>query len=185
MKTIIVASLAIGILAQGTPSVGQTKADNEAAPIHDMGLCPAMTAAPHQGHGRGDMNARGRAGMGFSQTATSHQFLLRADGGVIQAQSKGAQDVASLESIRHHLMHIVHAFGSGDFDIPMLVHDETPPGATEMKELKDKISYSFMETPDGGQVVIHTADSRALAAIHKFLKYQIEQHGTGDPQTSP
>jgi hypothetical protein len=184
MKTIIVAGLAIGILAQGAPSFGQAKADGNAAPIHDMSLCPAMTAVPHD-HEHGDMSARGQAGMGFSQTATAHHFLLRADGGVIQLQAKYPQDEASPESIRHHLMHIAHAFASGDFDIPMFVHDETPPGAVEMKELKDKISYSFVETPEGGQVVIRTSDKRALEAVHKFLKYQIEQHHTGDPLSTP
>jgi hypothetical protein len=184
MKTIIVAGLAIGILAQGAPSFGQAKADGNAAPIHDMSLCPAMTAVPHD-HEHGDMSARGQAGMDFSQTATAHHFLLRADGGVIQVQAKDPQDEASPESIRHHLMHIAHAFASGDFDIPMFVHDETPPGAVEMKELKDKISYSFVETPEGGQVVIRTSDKRALEAVHKFLKYQIEQHHTGDPLSTP
>jgi hypothetical protein len=184
MKTIIVAGLAIGILAQVTPSFGQSKTGSNAAPMHDMRLCPAMTAVPHD-HEHGDLNARGQAGMGFSQTATTHHFLLRADGGVIQVQVADAQDSASREGIRHHLMHIVHAFGSGDFDIPMLVHNETPPGATEMKALSEKISYSFAETPEGGQVVIRTSDSRALAAIHRFLKYQIEQHRTGDPLTTP
>lgn len=175
MKTMILAGLAIGILAQGTPSFGQAKADttadNNVAPVHDMSLCPAMTAAPHQHHEQEDMNARGQAGMGFSQITAAHHFLFRADGGIIQVQAKDTKDAASRESIRHHLMHIAHAFGSGDFDIPKFVHDETPPGAAEMKELKDKISYSFVETPEGGQVVIRTSDTHALVAIHKFLKY--------------
>jgi len=64
------------------------------------------------------MNERGEKGMGFSQTATTHHFLLNANGGV-----------------RMHLGHIAKAFQSGDFDIPMFVHDTVPPGVPKMKRL--------------------------------------------------
>lgn len=50
-----------------------------------------------------------------------------------------------------------------------------------MKRLRRKIEYSFEETPGGGRVVIYAADEKSLAAIHKFLRFQIEKHRTGDP----
>jgi hypothetical protein len=33
-----------------------------------------------------DLNHRGEQGMGFSQAATTHHFLLKSDGGVIQVE---------------------------------------------------------------------------------------------------
>jgi hypothetical protein len=138
--------------------------------------CPA-----HDEHSK--MNERGELGMGFSQTATTHHFFLKPDGGAIQVEANDPKDTGSRDSIRAHLRHIAHAFAQGDFDIPMFVHDTVPPGEAEMKRLKDKISYSFRETPGGGKVLIATSDPEALAAIHKFLRFQIAEHQTHDPAT--
>jgi len=133
----------------------------------------------HDAHSK--MNERGEKGMGFSQTANTHHFLLKSNGGVIQVEANDPKDIAARDSIRAHLTHISHAFAEGDFDIPMFVHDTVPPGVPDMKRLKDKITYSFQETPAGGSVVIATSDPDALAAIHKFLRFQITEHHTGDP----
>ena len=140
-------------------------------------------AGSHNHDGQAKMKERGEQGMGFSQVTTTHHFLLKPDGGAIQADVNDPKDTAGRESIRTHLEHIAHAFSNGDFDIPMFVHDTVPPGVPEMKRLREKISYSFEQTPNGGRVVIHTSDSSALAAVHKFLRFQIEEHHTKDPTT--
>lgn len=124
---------------------------------------------------------RGEKGMGFSQTATTHHFLLNPNGGVIQVEVKDSADATNREQIRMHLGHIAKAFQSGDFDIPMLVHDTVPPGVPEMKQLRKEIHCAFEETPNGGRVVITSANKEALEAIHRFLRFQIEEHKTGDP----
>ena len=131
------------------------------------------------------MNERGEKGMGFSQSATTHHFLLKPDGGAIQVEANDPRDTAARDGIRIHLTHIAHAFSSGDFDIPMFVHDTEPPGVPDMKRLKDKITYSFEQTPNGGRVLIRTSDPAALAAIHKFLRFQIDEHQTKDPLVVP
>jgi hypothetical protein len=128
------------------------------------------------------MNERGEKGMGFSQTATTHHFLLNAKGGVIQVEIKDPADTTSRNQIRMHLGHIAKAFQSGDFDIPMFVHDTVPPGVSVMKRLQKNIQYSFEETPNGGRVVISSANEEAVEAIHRFLRFQIEEHKTGDPK---
>ena len=129
------------------------------------------------------MNQRGEMGMGFSQAATMHHFFLNPDGGVIQVGANDPKDTSDRDKIRMHLTHIAQAFASGDFDIPMFVHDTTPPGVPEMKRLRDRIKYTYGETQNGGRVVISTADPDALAAIHDFLRFQIQEHKTGDPAT--
>lgn len=128
------------------------------------------------------MNARGNHAMRFSQTTTTHHFLLSDTGGIIQVEANSTTDQATIESIRMHLGHITKMFGEGDFDIPMFVHDTVPPGAAEMKRLKTDIRYSYEEMAGGARVVISTNNKTAIEAIHKFLRFQIREHRTGDPQ---
>ena len=80
-----------------------------------------------------------------------------------------------------HLTHIAKAFSNGDFNIPGFVHDTIPPGVPELRRLKSKVRYSFEQSTNGGRVLISTSDPEALAAIHKFLRFQITEHKTGDP----
>ncbi|HKV60905.1 MAG TPA: hypothetical protein VJO16_03265 [Candidatus Acidoferrum sp.] len=127
------------------------------------------------------MSERSEKGMGFSQTATTHRYLLNLNGGVIQVEAKDSADAANRDEIRMHLGHIARAFQNGDFDSPMFVHDTVPPGVPEMKRLQKEIHYSLEETPRGGRVVISSANKEALEAIHRFLRFQIEEHKTGDP----
>lgn len=127
------------------------------------------------------MQKRGNAGMGFDQEKTTHHFLLSKDGGAIQVTANSAADKDSIEHIRMHLQHIQHAFQSGDFNIPMFVHDQTPPGVPTMKRLKNQITYKYDEIEGGGRVVISSKNAEAVKAIHDFLEFQIREHRTGDP----
>jgi hypothetical protein len=65
----------------------------------------------------------------------------------------------------------------------MLVHDAVPPGVTTMKLSKEKIRYSYEAIDGGGRVRLEASDPIALAAIHDFLRFQINDHRTGDPLT--
>jgi hypothetical protein len=127
------------------------------------------------------LKERGEMGMGFSQTATTHHFLLTSDGGAIVVEANDPKDKESRDNIRMHLHHIQHAFQNGDFNIPMFVHDTVPPGVAVMKQRAKRIHYSIQETPNGGRVVIRTTDKAAVDAIHRFLQFQIFEHKTGDP----
>jgi hypothetical protein len=166
----------LALLAMLSPSVFASAQSGKPEAQKSGENCPA-----HDEHAK--MNERGEQGMGFSQTATTHHFFLKPDGGTIQVEANDPKDTGSRDFIRAHLMHIAHAFSQGDFDIPMFVHDTVPPGEPEMERLKDKINYSFRETPNGGKVVIATSDPDALVAIHKFLRFQIAEHQTHDPTT--
>jgi hypothetical protein len=127
------------------------------------------------------LQERGNHGMGFDQQKTTHHFLLTKDGGIIQVSAKSPEDKSSIDQIRMHLEHIAGAFASGDFDIPMFVHDRTPPGVPVLKKLRKKLAYKVELMDSGGRVVIHTADSKALHALWDFLRFQITEHKTGDP----
>jgi hypothetical protein len=106
--------------------------------------------------------------------------LLKPDGGVVVADAIDPKDRQSVEQIRTHFVEIAKMFSNGDFSKPREIHGKIPPGSEEMIELKDSISYTFQERENGGEVVISTKDDRALKAIHSFLRFQIEEHHTGD-----
>ena len=171
--------------AAGTPAKQDAK-PKESKPHAD---CPLMqggepgarTDGGHDTHLAG-VNARGEKAMGFSQTETAHHFILTRDGGHIQVEAKDPADAANRDRIRQHLAHIARMFAEGNFDTPMLVHARTVPGTSLMSRLKAEIVYVFEETERGGRVRITAKSAEALAAVHEFLRFQIEDHQTGDKQ---
>jgi len=155
-------------------------------PMHAQHMAEkaAKESAAHAHPGAGDhaaMNARGDEGMGFSQTATTHHFLITPAGGEIRVEANDPADAKSRDQIRGHLVEIARSFAAGDFAIPMFVHDQTPPGVPAMIQLGGAVDYLYSDLAQGGRVEIKTSNAEALAAIHQFLRFQIEEHRTGDP----
>ncbi len=182
--------LAIIFVVGGTSTNAQQRQGHTPVKPHDDKVaapCPMMQSEQanrsakdgHAGH-LAAVNARGEHAMGFSLTQTTHHFHLRPDGGVIQVEVNDATDTANREQIRQHLAHIAEMFAAGDFQTPMLVHEQIPPGVPEMKRLRAAIKFVYEETERGGRVHIVTADTHALAAVHAFLRFQIKDHQTGD-----
>ena len=126
------------------------------------------------------MNKRGDHVMGFDHTKTTHHFLLQESGGSIEVTANKSEDVESSEQIKMHLKHIAKMFAEGNFNAPMLIHDQTPPGVPVMQELKGEIKYNYEEIDRGAAVRISTKNSTALNAIYDFLRFQIKEHKTGD-----
>jgi hypothetical protein len=126
------------------------------------------------------MNKRGDHVMGFDHTKTTHHFLLHESGGSIEVTANSADDVESSGQIRMHLKHIAMMFAEGNFNAPMLIHDQTPPGVPVMQKLKGEIKYDYEEIDRGAAVRISTTNPAALKAIHDFLRFQIDEHKTGD-----
>lgn len=139
-------------------------------------------ADKHTGHDQHfeKVNERGDHAMGFSHKKTTHRFRLLPTGGAIEVRTNSAEDKESLAQIRAHLNQISKAFSAGNFDAPFLTHGTIPPGVAAMKESGSKIDYKFEEIENGGRVIISTADAAALQAVHDFLRFQIEDHQTGD-----
>jgi hypothetical protein len=127
-----------------------------------------------------EMNKRGDHVMGFDHTKTTHHFLLKEWGGSIKVTANNSGDVESSEQIRMHLKHIAKMFAEGNFNAPMLIHDQTPPGVPVMQELKGEIEYNYEEIDRGAAVRISTKNPAALKAVHDFLRFQIKEHKTGD-----
>jgi len=160
----------------GVAATLHLRAQHKSEPQQPHTDCPMMKQ-----HGKVGVNERGDQGMGFSQEKTTHHFYLKKTGGVIEVEANDAKDTVSKDQIRQHLGHIARMFTEGNFDTPMFVHDQVPPGVTDMQRLKSAISYKYEKTERGGRVLIYTDDAQAVAAVQSFLRFQITDHKTGDP----
>jgi hypothetical protein len=129
------------------------------------------------------LKQHGHMAMGFDQDKATHHFTLTATGGTIAVTANDASDTATRDRIRAHLEEIAAAFGTGDFEKPMMTHGEMPPGAADMQRHKADIKYTFEPAEKGGLVRIVAANEPALEAVHEFLRFQIREHKTGDPAT--
>jgi hypothetical protein len=139
----------------------------------------ARQAADHHD----SVNQHGDHVMGFSHEKTTHHFRLYADGGAIEVTANDPNDTGSRDQIRMHLAHIAGMFAAGDFNAPMLIHGEVPPGVPVLRELKGDVKYKFEKLDRGGRVRISTKNADALRAVHEFLRFQISDHQTGDAPT--
>ena len=139
----------------------------------------ALVCAAFCQHNPG-VDQRGDHVMGFSHEKTTHHFLLYRDGGAIRVEANDAKDTASREQIQMHLSHIAKMFAEGNFQAPMLIHDQTPPGVPVLQKLKADVTYRFENTQRGGLVRLTTKNQDALKAVYEFLRFQIKDHATGD-----
>jgi hypothetical protein len=148
--------------------------DMQSCPMHNEHMKEASQPAAN-------VQKHGDEAMGFPHDKTTHHFHLYSDGGAIEVTVNDSKDSHNTEAIRSHLTHIVSMFSNGEFSIPMFVHDQVPPGVSVMQERRAYISYTFEELPAGGRVRIKTTNHDALEAVHGFLRFQIDDHHTGDP----
>jgi hypothetical protein len=149
------------------------------------GVVLAATQHDHAArqHDHAALDARGTAAMGFDQQRTTHHFKLFADGGAVEVAAKDAEDTASREAIRSHLQEIAAAFTAGDFAKPGFIHDRMPPGVPALKRLASAVTYTYQPLPSGGRVRISSATQEGVEAVHAFLRFQIDEHRTGDATT--
>ena len=163
MRIAAAAILAVSLVA--TPLAAQ---DHQSCPLH-------------QAHRTAAVDHRHQQETGLPSDGIVHHFLLSDDGGSIRLEVKDARRTDDRDRVRGHLQTIARAFAAGDFSLPARIHDRVPPGVEGMKARQDAIRYTFAETPGGGTVTIASTDAAAVEAIHDFLRFQIDDHATGDP----
>ena len=157
-------------------------------------LCAALGASraiaqtptpppPHQHHDQ--VAERGDHVMGFDHSKTTHHFTMTGTGGAIAVSANDPSDTESRDAIRRHLAHEAKNLAAGDFEDPMMIHDKVPPGADVLKRDRKKIRWTYSDTPAGGRIVITASTREDIDAVHRFLRFQIEEHGTGDPLEPP
>ncbi len=157
------------------------------SPEPDGGLSSMADCPMHASHQvqqtehSASVTHRGDHVMGFSHQETVHHFQLTPAGGVIVVSAISDADHATIAAIQAHLSRVARAFASGDFAMPEQIHGQVPPGVATMKERRSTIRYVFEVMPQGGRVLISSQDAVAVDAVHAFLRFQIDDHHTGDP----
>ena len=126
------------------------------------------------------VNEHGDQVMGFSHEKTTHHFELSYEGGAIDVRANDVKDAQSRDEIRSHFRHIAQMFTDGNFAAPMLVHSTNVPGTAIMSKLKGDLHWTLAETPRGARLTVVADNKPALDAVHEFLRFQIEDHQTGD-----
>jgi len=189
LSSLLLAGLAAAAIVPGPAVAGEP--DGNASTTAGMPAdCPFHAAhmaardAAAAAARRQEVDARGDVAMGFRHDLTTHHFYETADGGIIQVTANDANDATTIGQVRAHLQHIAEAFSKGDFSIPQQVHAEVPPGVPTMeKEAGVGVLFRYEEVPAGGRVAIAARTPETVAAVHSFLGYQIDDHGTGDAKT--
>jgi hypothetical protein len=49
-----------------------------------------------------------------------------------------------------------------------------------MTRLKDQLHWKLRETPRGARITVTADNKESLDAVHEFLRFQIDDHKTGD-----
>jgi hypothetical protein len=152
-----------------------------AAPQHPA-MPAGMSHAEHLARMEKDaaLKRRGASAMGFDQDKATHHFRLDRTGGAIEVVANDLTDEALQQQVRAHLESIAKEFAAGDFGKPLATHAELPPGARTMTQQRRALAFVYEELPGGGQVRITASNAKAIDAVHRFLRYQIREHKTGD-----
>jgi hypothetical protein len=144
----------------------------------DPATCPMH--AEHMKAQQTSVDQRGDHVMGFSHEKTKHTFRLLDDGGAIEVRANDASDAENINAIRSHLREIAKEFSAGQFAKPEEIHARIPDGVDGMKASGAAIAFEYEQLDRGARVRMTTKDGRALDAIHAFLRFQINDHHTGD-----
>lgn len=123
-----------------------------------------------------EVDRKGDAVMGFSHQKTIHRFTDTKSGGIIEATTKFKGDAEQLATIQRHFQHIAKAFPKGDFSMPLSIHGRLPDGAAEMQAAATTIQYRYEALSNGARLHLDAKEAANIAAIHRFLKFQREEH---------
>ena len=135
---------------------------------------PSPEEPPYDHHAA--VMKRGAEVMGFDQEATTHRFILSHSGGAMRVTVNDPDDAQEAGRISMHLRNVAAQFARGDFSAPQQTHGQVPPGIRVMQQLRAKIIYTAHAIDGGGELIISSEDSRAIEAIHQFLRFQIQEH---------
>ena len=117
----------------------------------------------------------------FDQDKTTHHFYLLKNGGAVELSAKDPADKSTIDAIQKHLASQAKSFEKGNFDMPAAEKGKVPDGVNTMKKLRKEITFEVMQMDAGAALRMFSVNTQARQAIQDFLKFQIEEHHTGDP----
>lgn len=116
--------------------------------------------------------------MPFDLKATTHVFTKSPDGGAQLVVAKKAADALQVKLVREHLREIQAQFLKGDFSGPSHIHGADMPGLAELQAARPgQVSIEYKEVKSGAELTYRTADTKLVAAVHRWFDAQLSDHG--------
>ena len=157
---LVIAAVGVAIIAVGSFALGRSlDADDE------------LTARQQE------VSERGAAVMPFDLEATTHIFAPTDDGGVQTVVADDPSDQEQIALVRSHLREEVAAFSSGDFGDPAAIHGHEMPGLSVLEARSDRLTITYEDKPDGGEVTYRSSDPVVVQALHDWFAAQLMDHG--------
>lgn len=120
---------------------------------------------------------------GFESERVNRHFYVLKNGGVTEVTVKDPADEATLKAIQTHLKKEAELYAKGNFENITAMYGKAPDSVVMMKKFRDEITYAMVPEENGAVIRMFTVNPQAKAAIHEYLKFQIDQLKTGDPTT--
>lgn len=120
---------------------------------------------------------RGARVMPFDLEQTMHVFERREDGGVQRVVVKDPGNREQIALIQAHLEEEAARFARGDFGDPARIHGTHMPGLAELSAGAKRVSVVYSALPEGGEIRYRSEDPELVAAIHRWFRAQLHDHG--------
>ena len=128
-----------------------------------------------------DLDARFSKALGTDADKIVQHYYLMKNGGVIEFTVKDPTDNASIAVIQKYLEAQRDLFEKGKTDADADVHGKVPDGLPRLKKLRNEITFFAVKSEHGAVLRMFTVNEQAREAIQEFMKFEINEHKTGDP----
>jgi hypothetical protein len=131
--------------------------------------------------GDSDINARFSKSLGTDANRIFQHYYLVKNGGVIEFTAKDPADNASVAAVQKYLATQKDLFEKGKNEGDADVHGKIADGVPVLKKLRNEITFFTVKNEDGAVLRMFSTNDQARQAIQDFIKFQINEHKTGDP----
>ncbi len=128
-----------------------------------------------------DLNSRFSKTLGTDIGRVVQHYYLVKNGGVIEFTAKDANDTTTISALQKYMDTQKDLFEKGKNDADADVHGKVPDGIPNLKRLRNEITFFAVKNDDGAALRMFSVNDQARQAIQDFLKFEINEHKTGDP----
>ena len=131
--------------------------------------------------GDSDINIRFSKSLGTDANRIFQHYYLVKNGGVIEFTAKDPADNTSIAAVQKYLETQKDLFEKGKNEGDTEVHGKTADGMPVLKKLRNEITFFAVKNEEGAVLRMFSTNEQARQAIQDFIKFQINEHKTGDP----
>lgn len=128
-----------------------------------------------------DLNIRFSKTLGTDANKIVQHYYLVKNGGVIEFTAKDPNDSSVVSAVQKYLDAQKDMFEKGKNDVDADIHGKIPDGLAALKKLRNEITFFAVRSDSGAALRMFSVNGQARQAIQEFLKFQINEHKTGDP----